>query len=42
MKIIDCMYVGEVEVEDDFDCSYCADCVFFDEENEYEWWEDNE
>ena len=26
--IIDCIYEGEIEVNDDFDCYYCDECDF--------------
>ena len=26
--IIFCCYQGEIEVEEDFDCSYCDECDF--------------
>lgn len=28
MKKIECMYEGAIEVSDDFNCSYCDECVF--------------
>ena len=28
MKKIECMYEGTIEVSDDFNCSYCDECVF--------------
>lgn len=35
MKIF-CYYQGEIEVEEDFDCSYCDECDFCTE-NSYDY-----
>lgn len=39
--IIDCFYNGKIEVDDDFDCTYCDECGFCPE-NSYDFEEKEE